>query len=280
MNRQKNDLTHRCAEGSVTVEASLSLFLFLAFFICLMSFYFLLDLEIRMQSALEDTADLQASYAVVVMGGEDGEGMFTGVMCALDYPAAKLSLVNQLGSSYIKNSWIKGGINGISLLKSRYLVGGDRIEVIADYKVSLPYLAGYSIPIEQRAERRVWLGDKSSGESEDEEDEEEDDRIVYVTPTGVAYHFYADCSYIKVKLTAVDAGKISTMRNNGGAIYYPCESCKPGTSGTVYIAEYGTRYHVSSSCKAIEKNPQAIHLSEAGSRHLCQRCAQKAGNGG
>ncbi|MGX8714222.1 MAG: hypothetical protein ACSW8A_00535 [Lachnospiraceae bacterium] len=280
MNKRKNGLMHRSADGSVTVEASLSVFLFLAFFICLMSFYFLLDLEIRMQSALEDTADLQASYAVVVMGGEDGEGMFTGVMCALDYPAAKLSLVNQLGSSYIKKSWIKGGVGGISLLKSRYLVGGDRIEVIANYKVNLPYLAGVSIPIEQRAERRVWLGDKSSGESEEEEEEEEDDMIVYVTPTGVAYHLYPNCSYIKVKLTAVDAGKISSMRNSGGAKYYPCESCKPGTAGTVYIAEYGTRYHSSSSCKAIEKNPEAIHLSEVGSRHLCQRCAQKAGNGG
>lgn len=88
-------------QASVTVEASLILFLFLLFFFCILYFYQILSLELKLQAALEQTADTQAAYAAV-RDYHDEKGQFTYIQCGLDYAYVYANVVKNLGRSIWK----------------------------------------------------------------------------------------------------------------------------------------------------------------------------------
>lgn len=258
-------------KGSVTVEASLSLFLFLMFFICMMYFYLIMNIEISMQSALEETADMQAAYAAV-KDYHDDNGSFSYIQCGLNQAFAKANVIRLLGMDYLNSTCIDGGCNGLYFGKSNFLKDGSTLYLIVYYRIKIPFFSLADIMVVQQAHRRVWLGDDTSGLDSTGGER----NSVYVTPNGTAYHLYADCSYIDVKVQAVDGLNVSYLRNKDGSKYYPCESCHPDNTGLVYITSYGNRYHDSKRCSAIERNVVRISVEDAGSRHLCSKCAKRA----
>lgn len=273
--KKKHNLVRKCRDsfkGSVTVEASLALFLFLLFFVCMMNFYMILNLEIRMQSALEQTADAQASYAAI-KDYHDKDGSFSYIQCCLDYVYAKNSVIRLLGKEYLNSSWVKGGENGLYFAQSDFLKDGSTLNLVVCYQIKVPFFPLSEINMVQKTHRRIWIGDDTSGLKNITLSEEK----VYVTPNGTAYHLYADCSYIDVKLQAVSAESLTILRNKDGSIYYACESCHPEKTGIVYVTEYGNRYHSSVTCRAIEKNVIQIGKDEIGNRHLCSKCLKRAG---
>lgn len=259
-------------KGSVTVEAALSLFLFLTFFICMIYFYLILNMEMRVQSALEQTADAQAAYAAI-KDYHDEDGSLSYIQCGLDYTFAKSNVIRLLGQEYLDSSWIEGGKGGLYFEKSNFLSDGATINLIVHYKIKIPLFPVPEIQVVQRTRRRIWIGEDTSYLRKTRASSGK----VYVTPTGNAYHLYADCDYIDVKLQAVSAGQLSSMRNKDGSIYYVCESCHPQTQGIVYITAYGNRYHVSGSCPAIEKDVIQVDEDEIGDRHLCSKCLKRSG---
>lgn len=259
-------------KGAITAEASLALFLFLIFFLCIMQFYIILNLEIRMQSALEQTADAQASYAAI-RDYHDEDGSLSCIQCGLDYTYAKNNVIRLLGKDYLDASWIEGGKNGLSFEKSDILTDGSTLSLIVFYKVRIPFFLIPDITVVQKTHRRIWIGEDTSGL----ENTSISTQTVYVTPNGTAYHLYVDCNYIDVKLQAVSSESLSSIRNKDGSIYYACESCHPEKEGIVYVTAYGNRYHSSEACNAIEKDIRQIDETEIGSRHLCSKCAKRAG---
>ena len=259
-------------KGSITVEASLALFLFLMFFICMMSFYMILNLEIRMQSALEQTADAQSSYAAI-KEYHDENGSFSYIQCGLDYVYARNSVIRLLGKEYLNSSWIKGGEDGLYFKQSDFLKDGSTLNLVVCYRIEVPFFPAAEINMIQRTRRRIWIGDDTSGLNNTTLSAGK----VYATPNGTAYHLYADCSYIDVKLQAVSSESLDVLRNKDGSIYYACESCHPEKSGTVYVTAYGNRYHSSAACSAIEKDVMQIDRDEIGNRHLCSKCLKRAG---
>lgn len=255
------------------MEASLSLFLFLIFFICMMQFYMVLNLEIRVQSALEQTADSQAAYAAI-KDYHDEDGSLSYIQCGLDYVYAKSNVIRLLGKEYLDSSWIKGGSGGLHLEKSNFLKDGETLTLVASYKIEIPLFLIPKITVVQQAHRRIWIGDDSS---KMENSKESSGHKVYVTKKGSVYHLYADCSYLDVKLRAVSAKNLDFLRNDDGSIYYACESCHPEKNGTVYITSYGNRYHAFKECNAIERNVIQIEEDDIGDRHICSKCKKRAG---
>lgn len=209
-------------QGSVTVEASLVLFLFMIFFVCMMYFYIIMNLEMRIQDALEQTVDLQASYCTVtkmdvkvtsdgaeeekeksglgkaaetigfLLDPEDSSSEKKGTTgnklsfleCAVNMAFAEGNVVRILGSDYLNSTWIQGGCLGIVLLESKFLKDGENIELIADYCVKMPFFSSASVRISQRAKRRIWIGDSPNPETETEGGEgEEDDEHQHVYMT-------------------------------------------------------------------------------------------------
>lgn len=259
-------------KASVTVETSLSLFLFLMFFVCMMQLYMVLNLEIRVQSALEQTADSQAAYAAV-RDCHDEDGSLSYIQCGLDYAYAKNNVIRLLGKEYLDASWIKNGSGGLHFERSSFLKDGETIALVVSYKIEVPFFLMPEISVVQRTCRRIWIGDDTSGLKNTKAGTNK----VYVTPNGSVYHLYADCSYIDIKIRAVSAESLDTLRNKDGCIYYACESCRPERSEIVYITSYGNRYHAFDGYSAIERNVIQIDKNEIGNRHICSKCKKRAG---
>lgn len=259
-------------KGSVTIEASLSLFLFLMFFVCMMQFYMILNLEIRIQSAMEETADAQAAYAAV-KDYHDEDGSLSYIQCGLNYVYAKSNVVRLLGKEYLNSSWIKEGAGGLHFENSSFLKDGKTIDLVVSYKIEVPFFPVPKLSVVQRTRRRIWVGDDTSGLKNAKANVDK----VYVTRDGSVYHLYADCSYIDIKIRAVPAQSLNHLRNEDGCIYYACGNCRAEKNGIVYITSYGNHYHSFESCSAIERNVMQIDKNEIGNRHICSKCKKRAG---
>lgn len=265
---------HR-VRGSVTPEASLGLFLFLMFFITILYFYQVMTLELRVQSALEETLQVESAFCMV---GEIQKDDVSTLGCELSKVFVKANIVRLLSVDYLNRSWIQSGSLGISVNQSKLLEDGETIELVADYKIKVPLLPGIRFRVSQQASGRIWVGDSSGNTSADASGEATEE--VYVTAHGTAYHLYEDCSYIDVKVTSVSSNQLKELRNESGGIYYPCEYCNPTGDKTVFITKYGTRYHSSESCSALERDVETIEAHEVGERHLCKKCQQRKENEG
>ncbi|MDO5410913.1 MAG: pilus assembly protein [Lachnospiraceae bacterium] len=277
--KKQNPMHENCkgrCQGSVTVEASLVLFLFMIFFFCMMHFYTILNLELKLQSALEQTGDMQAAYAAI-SDFHDEKGKLSYLQCSLDHIFAKTNTIRLVGKEFLDSSWISGGCSGLYFGKSSFLKDGSTIELIVRYRIEIPFFKGIHFGVVQRVKRRIWTGTDTSGL--DNNTGGKAANMVYVTPNGVAYHLYEDCNYIDVKLKAAESSEIQKMRNQDGSHYYACETCKPSLGGVVYVTSYGNRYHCTKSCSAIERDAEYISADKAGNRHLCDKCAKRAGKG-
>lgn len=111
-----------------------------------------------------------------------------------------------------------------------------------------------------------------------EEDGNPDEITVYVTKNGEVYHRNENCTYINIKIEAVDYDDLWHLRSSDGSKYYPCSECEAGgvASGTIYITAYGTRYHSRENCPNIERNPEALDITEAENRGYrpCKKCGE------
>ena len=111
--------------------------------------------------------------------------------------------------------------------------------------------------------------------SEAETDNAEDNRIVFVTKTGEVYHTSNICSHISLSVREVDYTLVNSLRNKGGAKYYPCEYCAKGDlTGMVYITDEGNRIHKDKNCSGIKRSVNTMKKAdaEAAGYRPCTRC--------
>ena len=148
----------------------------------------------------------------------------------------------------------------------------DMVDITANYVIKLPisFFGNLSFPMTDHARVRKWTG-YDPAEGADTGDREEE--MVYITPTGVAYHRDRGCSYLNPSISGVSYQSLSYRRNTGGGIYYPCATCARNcTGGTVYITNYGGSYHTDLNCSGLKRTIYCVPLSEVGGRHPCSRC--------
>lgn len=105
--------------------------------------------------------------------------------------------------------------------------------------------------------------------------EYEEDEYVYITRTGVKYHEDMGCTYLRAKSVPIAAESIRGARNLDGKKYYACEICNPELTGTLFITDYGDRYHNSAMCMALYKESTIISKKEALARGYspCTKCS-------
>lgn len=194
-----------------------------------------------------------------------------------EYGASQSSLYKSRAYYQMKlNSYMKHTGISVSLLESRFLKENDEIDLIACYKVSLPFSW---IPVDvcrfrQRVHTRAFTGVESRGDGKKKED-----TIVYVTETGRVFHRKRECTYLKLSISQVKYQDVGTMRNEGGGRYKACERCCKDKKFTaqmpIWIANYGDRFHTSRSCSGIKRSIREILISEVGKRTPCSKCGLK-----
>jgi len=247
-------------EASYMAEAIVILPVFVTFMTILLFFFRVLQVQQLVDNALIQTGrELSvASYGASVK--KISENSFS----------AGIILQKNLKASRVAGQFINGGNLGISLLRSEFK--GDFITLRADYQIKIPLLllGKYNFKVTQQVKCRKWTGrNLSSGESGKEEE------IVYITSTGRAYHKNRNCTYLKPKVKSIAEGKIDSSRNADGAKYYPCSKCGRDLKGkSVYVTDYGNRFHSNRNCSKILRMVCAVFLSEVGDRYSCSKCSR------
>lgn len=176
-----------------------------------------------------------------------------------------------LGSQIFPYLCVAGGENGIDLQDLSDIDKSGYIEITAQYglKPFINWLPIGEITFKDRFFSHAWVGYTKEGAQNSGEQE----IYVYVTKTGERYHMSYNCTYLRVRIQAVDDKKISSLRNTSGGKYYACQRCKPKGSGIVYITADGSSYHGRSNCSSLKRTIYMIPISEAKGYGACSKCA-------
>lgn len=245
------------SKASITVEAALTIpiFLFAAF-----SLIYLLEIQsirISIRSASQSAAKTAAEDAVMLP--------------AVNVIKLKNDIVQNMDADRISRSILSGGSTGIRCSKSYISLLTGEIHVTVEYSVALPFPRFTNLRAKFREEMKVkaWTGyTKRDGGSED-------GQIVYITDTGFVYHENYQCTYLQLSIRFVPFSELSGIRNEDGGRYYKCDKCVHGsTMAGVYITNAGGKYHNSLNCSGLKRTVRAVKKSEVGMRGGCSRCSK------
>lgn len=254
--------------ASLTIEAALILPLFIMFTAALMYFLIIISLQSDIQLRLEETARDIGKRAYLTDESELLDTLSANPL------VIKAEIMDEALTARIENSCIKNTVSGISTLLSSYDEETGILDIVVTYQYVIPYLPESIATFDflQRCRCRVWTGTElaessASGSSES-------GQIVYITPTGSAYHLSAACPYLDLSIRSVLYSSVGAARNASGSKYERCTACTTAgtTYVTVYITDYGTNWHASLSCSGLKRTVSAVDISEVGSRHLCSKC--------
>lgn len=244
-------------QGSVTVEASIGIPLFLLAAVCLIWM-----IEVRSIRISVANASLSAAKSAA----ED-----TAVIPVLNTVRLKSDIVALMGEERIGRSIIVGGSSGISCWKSYISPFTGDMEITVEYQVQLP-VPLFGSPLAEQKESfslSAWTGSSNTGQENGG-----DSDIVYITDNGTVYHEDPRCTYLELTIRFVPADELDYMRNAWGSRYQACDKCVFGQAMTgVYITEDGTKYHNSLSCSGLKRTVHAVERSEVEGMGGCIRCS-------
>ncbi|WP_051656820.1 pilus assembly protein [Butyrivibrio sp. AE3004] len=262
--------------ASVTVEAAIVLPIFLFFFVNLLALFDILKFQCDLECALHQTGRqiMADEVTLEIIAGKSTKEMMGGkVAGVVDAAYASKKVKTYLGEEYLEHSPISGGSSGLKFLETALYSGGDIIDIVAAYKVHpLFKIAAFTdFSQEGRFYGHAFTGYSINGDGW--EDEAETEELVYITETGTVFHRSLNCTHLKLSVKKIAKSEVSAKRNLDGAKFYPCESCGKLAGKTVYITNYGNRYHSERTCKNIKRTIKTVKISEVGGKSACKECA-------
>lgn len=252
--------TPRCTRYAavLTVEAALILPLLMGFFAALLFLFRVMQVELEVQKALDDTGRKLAVY----LPGKENDAA-TGLVMA------NVFFSKELDGREMAGKHIYGGRAGISLQNSRFV--GDEVQLYANYCIRFPIrlLFPWDLSVSQKALCRKWTGWNGTGT------DGSGDTWVYITETGQVYHTTGNCTHLVLSVQSVERERLGAMRNAAGGKYQKCLLCSDVENiwGRVYVTNQGDRYHSDLNCSGIKRTVFMVRLSEVGTRSLCSRCS-------
>ncbi|SES34249.1 hypothetical protein SAMN04487884_13110 [Butyrivibrio fibrisolvens] len=281
--------------AAITLEASILIPLFLMFFVTVFSLFEMLRLQNAVEIALHQTGNeicllrfeadmvLGAGEELLSTGDESGtifddlagipDSYKTAGRNVFDSAVTYLMVKNYLDPSSILETPVLDGEIYIAPLN---LTNEGEVGLEAVYTTH-PYFKCFGlsdIRMEARYYGHDWSGFAVASDQEEEQEDEDPD--VYIAKrAGAVYHTDKGCTYLTRNIHNCPYIEIEDKRNKGGAIYYPCNTCGGGTSGTVYYTDYGRRYHSSLDCHQLTRDIITLKLSAAKEQGYrpCSVCA-------
>lgn len=242
-------------KGSMTVEAALTIPVFLFAVLCLIYLLEVQAIRISVHSAAQGAAKNAATDIVTVP--------------VLNVFKFKSDMVRMIGAERLEGSIIQGGKSGLSCLGSLYYPSTGEIHVRISYKIRLPFPGFTDIGVRQKDTFivKAWTGYTKP------DVEDEDGEIVYVTDSGAVYHTNYQCSYLQLSIRFLPSTVLSGIRNLSGARYRSCEKCVHGSAmAGVYVTDSGNRYHNSLNCSGLKRSIRAVKKSKIYGKAACSRC--------
>ena len=261
MHNQRETPSCICRKGSITIEASVLLPLFAVFFVGLLFFFRIMQVQLVIQGVLEETGRSMAILSVKELEETESDIEYLGL--------AKAMVFLKLREEKLVEQYIIGGAVGVSLSASEFK--GDYILLNANYVMKFPIrLFGRTeFFLSQRTRYRKWNG----WHVQSTEDLLEE--WVYVTEHGEVYHMRKSCPYLELSIQTIGIYELSTIRNLNGEVYEACEQCEAErASEMVYITDYGEKYHYSLECGGLKRRIYPKRYSEVGNREACKKCSK------
>ncbi len=243
-------------KGSITVEATLGLPLFIMAMI-------VLSMAIRIHSidsGISDSLISASVYAEATEGGAELAGASAYLMSSVTDEKEREPFFHR------------------KVMQTTPLVLGDGDMASVSCITEISGISTFGIGIiqkDQSAYVPLFMG-YEPGTAEDTGEEEY--IRAYMTEYGSVYHINIGCTYLTRRPKALEHALVGNERNSGGGKYYPCRFCrKAGENGTsvVWVTEYGDRYHWAADCKALRPVYKEVMIKKEGSIRCCSKC----GNG-
>lgn len=304
---KKEDNKNLYYEASLTVEAALVLPLSFYLFYTLLYFFLLLHTQFAVFQGMLAVSDKLYSFGTLAAYAENSgllktvfdeesdiipesaEELFSEELTKMITGEISEAVINSLLEDYFSDngkdpSCISGGCYGFDCSGSYAYAGDGIISIKVKYTFEFPALLFFAEDkeIEQNLVMTGFYGTAWDivKEFEDEKNgsqNKSDEKIVYVTRTGEVYHADSECTYLSVHISQVPYEEIEELRNSSGGRYYPCEYCGNASPGyTVYITEYGDRYHNRTDCSRISRDVMEITESQAieEGKRACSKCTE------
>lgn len=280
--RQKKKSRYQSA--SLTVEASVAFPVFFFAVLYLIQMFSVLRAEVAIAEAGITSAREISVYSYATERLAEGEVAQADKLLSLfDQKIVRDASMTALfyarcDQRILEEGKVAQGLGGIWVNTEE---DGDRVRASIQYRVTpvnvwKPEKGRYYT---MRIVYRPWTGDKEAGGTGSPE-QTQDTGIVYVTKYGTVYHVDRNCTYIKIDTREIHTDRLENERNESGAKYYPCEFCSPSACVEVYITDYGTRYHSTSSCSAIRRQVMEVSLEKVKDTHRsCSKCGKKTEDG-
>ncbi len=263
-------------QGSMTVEAAMVLPVFLFFFLNLLWIIEIFNLQSTLQMALRECDSKLCLYAHAydrITDEKEDKGLEALIEnVAFSYLYVKGEVEDYAGDTYLENSPVKGGKDGLIYADSSIMQEGDIIDLVVSYRAE-PFLsvAGfYPGWFYARCYGRAWTGYDVTGKEYDEEE-----KYVYVAENASVYHWNRECSHIQLDIRICNLAETEKLRNTDGEIYRACELCVSGQPDAVYITADGNRYHTTGTCSGLRRTVYTMMLSQAEELYKeCSRCGK------
>ena len=253
--------------AGLTVEAALSLTLFLFAVILMAVPMEFLDIHRRVQMVLE-TASRQLCQAAAWPSGEEE----TSMKNLLETGAVRIYLEGK-----IREAVKSDRIGTLDLSSTRIGNGGEWIDLRAEYSLRLPF-STFILPevtMTARSFRRGWIG--GGRREEGSELAQESKTMVYIGRAPTRYHLRPDCHYISNQLSAVSFDAVGSCKSADGKHYRPCHVCAGGAGAgqMVYILPNGLYYHSRADCSSLASYVKKVPLEQVAELGVCSYCGGK-----
>lgn len=260
----------KMACASLTVEAAMVFPIFiLAFFLLIYSIK-IVELQSKIQYALEMSAMELADYAVAKENSADSNVLEITGNLVYSQAGVKVLFENNLKKCNADQQMLSGKVFPFSFGDSQILRNNQEIYLVVRYKLKVPgfsvFFPDKSISCVQNTCVRAFVGVS--------EKEWSDNQIVYITTGEQVYHISPKCTHLTLSIE-----KVSTEEFAGKQYYKKytsCAFCRTKEDGEAYyITKEGTKYHKSILCKGLKRTVERIPFCQAEGRRLCSRCSKK-----
>lgn len=250
-------------KGSITVETSLVLPLFLICMLNMIALFEMLRIHTVLDSALNQVGKEISTYA-------NFQELYENTLLTEVYVRERI--VEIAGRDRLEDSVIIGGVNGITLWRSEVSKENDIIDLVMTYRVK-PWFAFEEVG-DMVLLNRCYIKAYTGYEKEDLSDGEQK---YYVADTGEVYHLNRACTHLLLSISAIQVTEVENARNMYGSRYTSCEICFDEYQGdkTLYITNQGDRYHAYVACPGLKRTIYTISASQIGNRTLCLRCMKE-----
>lgn len=266
--KQKHRNTQKTCQASFTIEAAISLSIFIFACVVMMVPMLIFHRNRNISTVLEEQSRKvsQYEYARYYLEAAEKLELSPEILTGMETGLSVASILAKID---------RQGMTHIDVLRDTE-IDEAMVRYVVNYNAVLPFrlLQLKGVPQQVVASRRAWVGaDGQRWNGAGSEDGTETDPIVYVGITSVRYHLDAMCSYLKHNVHMVSGSEIMGMRTQSGGRYSPCAACKPNTGmSAVYYTDNGRAYHGRIDCSSMKSYVQARRLSEVAYMGACSRC--------